>query len=226
MSMSRLFVWSGGALFVASLALCARWYLVVLATAGLRFDPGAIVFDGLAFTVFASHHSIFARERVRAAIARAVPERLLRSVYVWTASLLLMLVVLVWRPVGGDLYHVTGSPALLFAAVQLAGLGLIARAVKTIDPLELAGIRHYETRDALQIAGPYRWVRHPLYLGWVIAVFGTAHLTGDRLAFAAITTIYLALAVPWEERSLLKSFGEDYRRYQQRVRWRIVPYLY
>lgn len=225
MRMSRLFVWAGGALFVASLALCAWWYLAVLGAAH-DFQPSAVVFNAITFSLFASHHSLFARESVKTALARAVPAHLLRSVYVWIASLLLILVILAWRPSGGDLYRVTGWPALLFAAAQLAGLGLIAGAVKTISPLELAGIRPHQSKDELQVVGPYRWVRHPLYLGWVIAVFGAAHMTGDRLAFAAITTIYLMVAVPWEERSLRKSFGDEYRRYQERVRWRIVPYLY
>jgi protein-S-isoprenylcysteine O-methyltransferase Ste14 len=69
-------------------------------------------------------------------------------------------------------------------------------------------------------------VRHPLYFGWVLAVLGTAHMTGDRLAFGAITTLYLLLAIPWEERSLTRSFGDDYTRYQRKVRWRIVPFIY
>jgi protein-S-isoprenylcysteine O-methyltransferase Ste14 len=60
----------------------------------------------------------------------------------------------------------------------------------------------------------------------VLAVFGTAHMTGDRLAFAAITTLYLVIAIPWEERSLVRSFGEDYLRYTRQVRWRIVPFIY
>ena len=96
----------------------------------------------------------------------------------------------------------------------------------TIDPLELAGIKPLSARDSLQIAGPYRWVRHPLYLGWLLAVFGAAHLTADRLAFAAITTAYLCVAIPWEERSLLRMFGESYARYQRSVRWRMIPYVY
>jgi len=78
----------------------------------------------------------------------------------------------------------------------------------------------------LQTTGPYRWVRHPLYLGWLLAVWGHAHMTGDRALFAAITTIYLAAAVPFEERSLVASFGETYRDYQRNVRWRMVPYVY
>jgi methanethiol S-methyltransferase len=225
--MSRVFVWLGGAIFVASLALCAWWYLVPLAASAVPFRASSVVVNAILFGIFASHHSVFAREPVKAALARAVPGHLLRSVYVWIASLLLIAVILLWCPVGGDLYRATGWLALLFAAAQLAGVGLIARAVKTINPLELAGIRaHDDSKDELQVVGPYRWVRHPLYLGWVIAVFGAAHMTGDRLAFAAITTIYLMVAVPWEERSLRKSFGDAYRRYQERVRWRIVPYLY
>jgi protein-S-isoprenylcysteine O-methyltransferase Ste14 len=111
------------------------------------------------------------------------------------------------------------------AAAQLLGVGLIARSVANIDPLELAGIREQATREGLQVTGPYGWVRHPLYRGWVLAAFGAAHMTGDRLAFAVITAIYLIVAVRWEERSLVRNFGDEYRRYQRRVRWRIIPYL-
>jgi protein-S-isoprenylcysteine O-methyltransferase Ste14 len=236
--MSRLFVWLGGALFVTSLGLTTWWYLIVLAVPGRDlldmwrgrhlFDrgPASLVFDLAIFSAFALHHSVFAREPVKAALAHLCPKPLLRSVYVWTASLLLAAVVVLWSAIGGDLYRVTGWRAALFGVVQLAGVAIIARAVATIDPLELAGIRNQIRNEVLQVTGPYRWVRHPLYLGWVLAAFGAPHMTGDRLAFAAITTIYLMLAVPWEERSLLKSFGDDYRRYQERVRWRIVPYVY
>lgn len=237
---ARIFVWLGGAVFVGSLVLCAWWYFVLLAAPGpalyvaldggralpIPAGPWSILVNTLTFGVFAAHHSVFARERVKAAVERAVPARLLRSVYVWTASLLLMLVIAVWLPVGGDLYHATGWRAVAHAAVQLFGLWLIAQAVAGLDPLELAGIHEQAARGELQITGPYGWVRHPVYLGWVLILFGAAHMTGDRLAFAGISTLYLMLAVPWEERSLTRSFGDEYRRYQQRVRWRILPYLY
>jgi protein-S-isoprenylcysteine O-methyltransferase Ste14 len=225
-TVSRVFVWAGGALFVASLAYCAWWYLMVAAAPAVWRGVQPALIDGLLFTIFAGHHSVFARTPIKAAVARIIPEPLLRSFYVWIASLLLIGALALWRPVGGDLYHVTGWRAVLHALLQLFGIGVIAKAVATIDPLELAGIRTHANAEALQVAGPYRWVRHPVYLGWVLAAFGAAHMTGDRFAFAVITTIYLVLAVPWEERSLLQSFGEEYRRYKQRVRWRIVPYVY
>jgi methanethiol S-methyltransferase len=112
------------------------------------------------------------------------------------------------------------------AAVQLAGLWLIARSVAQIDALDLAGIRPSARSEALQIAGPYRWVRHPLYLGWILVVFGAAHMTGDRFTFAAISTLYVLVAIPWEERSLGRAFGPAYADYQRAVRWRVVPFLY
>jgi methanethiol S-methyltransferase len=159
-----------------------------------------------------------------------VPPPMLRSFYVWIASLLLIGVELAWRPIGGELYHTTGSLAFAHAAIQAVGIVLIARAVSGLDPLELAGIRQAagSTRreEPLQISGPYRLVRHPLYLGWMLALFGAAHMTGDRLAFAALTSAYLMLAIPWEERSLRQSFGGDYDRYVARVRWRVVPFIY
>ena len=110
---------------------------------------------------------------------------------------------------------------------------LIVQAVRAIDALELAGIRQATHRPpalpalpALVITGPYRLVRHPLYLGWVLVTFGAPHLTGDRLTFAVLTTAYVLVAVPWEERSLARTFGADYASYSAQVRWRVLPYLY
>jgi len=110
--------------------------------------------------------------------------------------------------------------------VLLYGVWLIVQAVRGIDPLELAGVRRERERGPLQVRGPYALVRHPLYFGWVLAVLGPAHMTADRLVFGVVTTLYLLVAIPWEERSLLVSFGDEYARYQRAVRWRIVPFIY
>jgi protein-S-isoprenylcysteine O-methyltransferase Ste14 len=223
---ARAFVWLGGALFAASLGLCAWTYLFVF---GRRDPPAgwtAIAADAALITVFALHHSLFARERMKELLSRRVPPPLLRSVYVWIASLLLILVCLFWRPIGGELYVATGLLAIALAIVQLAGLGITSRGVARIDPLELAGIRPAAQTEGLQVTGPYRWVRHPLYLGWLLMVFGAAHMTGDRLLFATLTTLYLIVAIPWEERSLRRSFGDGYVRYMRDVRWRMIPFIY
>jgi methanethiol S-methyltransferase len=222
----RLFVWTGGALFVVSLAFCTWWYLFALGDTQPFAGASAVAADALIFSAFALHHSVFARDRVKRAFARAIPEKLMRSWYVWTASILLIIVCVFWRRIGGSLYRVEGAPAILNAAVQLLGVWLIAQSVAGLDPLELAGIRRQVQTGGLQITGPYRLVRHPLYLGWVLAVFGAAHMTGDRLAFAVITTLYLVAAIPFEEGALVASFGDDYRRYQKHVRWRILPYVF
>jgi methanethiol S-methyltransferase len=230
----RVFVWAGGTLFVGSLALWVWWYAVALGRSQPWSGWQPVLMDAALFTVFALHHSVFARDGIKQRMP-AVPQRLVRSVYVWIASLLLVAVCLLWQTIGGELYDAPTAVAAALALVQLVGVGIIARAVARIDPLELAGIRtEHELASrratagpsALQITGPYRLVRHPIYLGWILIVFGAAHMTGDRLAFAAISSFYLVIAVPWEERSLRQSFGTDYDRYSRQVRWRVLPFLY
>jgi len=185
----------------------------------------ALTIDVALFTIFAIHHSLFARERVKRIFGSLGPQ-LIRSVYVWIASVLLIVMCLAWQSVGADLYHATQPFEALLVVAQLAGVWCIARAVARVDPLELAGIRPERAQGGLQRNGVYGWVRHPIYLGWVIAVFATPHMTGDRLAFAAISTAYLVAAVPLEERSLRRSFGEAYADYARAVKWRIVPFIY
>jgi protein-S-isoprenylcysteine O-methyltransferase Ste14 len=229
--MSKLIAWLGGALFVASLVLTAWWYFAASGQPRPFAGWTPIAVDTLLVTLFAGHHSLFAREHVKRALT-FIPAPLLRSSYVWVASLLLILVLLLWQPIGGTLYSVTGPSRIVSAVLQAFGLIIIALAVSGLDPLELAGIRQViaartpELFQPLQISGPYRWVRHPLYLGWIVTLFATARMTGDRLAFATLTSLYLVLAIPWEERSLRKSFGNDYARYAARVPWRVFPYLY
>ena len=144
--MDRIFVWLGGILFVGSLAFCAVVYLVTWsapASAGMRWDAAAI--DAALFSVFALHHSLFARERVKRAMSAIVPQRLLRSTYVWIAALLLIVVCALWRRIGGEIFQERGLRRVAHVIVQLLGVWMIARAVAGIDALELAGIRQVET---------------------------------------------------------------------------------
>jgi protein-S-isoprenylcysteine O-methyltransferase Ste14 len=97
---------------------------------------------------------------------------------------------------------------------------------RALRVLELAGVDQASGRiggSALKVIGPFRWVRHPIYLGWILMVFGTPTMTANRALFAVISTLYLILAIPWEERSLVADHGDRYRDYQRQVRWRLLP---
>jgi protein-S-isoprenylcysteine O-methyltransferase Ste14 len=222
----RPFVWLGGVLFVAALGVTAWSYAVIFARDLPYGGWLPVLVDASLFSCFALHHTVFARDAVKSRIAAVVPPPLVRSAYVWIASALLIAVDLLWQPIGGSLYRIPWPAAGVSLAVQTAGLWLTARGAQAIDPLELAGIRDSANLSQLQVGGPYRLVRHPLYLGWVLMVFGTASMTGDRLVFAAISTCYLAVAIPFEERSLTRLFGTEYERYRTRVKWRIIPFVY
>ena len=226
----------GAALFAGSLGCFAYFHTVVLdrAGAGGAASPAAASAWNIAlFTVFALHHSLLARNAVRAAMARVVPAGLERSAYVWVASLLFIGVCLLWQPLPGVAWEVDGPARGLLFAVQVAGIVLTLRSAAIIDIRELAGIRQAareadtsDERDRpviFKTTGPYGWLRHPIYLGWVLIVFGAPRMTAGRLLFAAVSTLYLIAAIPLEERSLVQAHGAAYRHYRQQVRWRLIP---
>ena len=129
----------------------------------------------------------------------------------------------------GVVYRAEGVWRLLLYGVQVAGAFLTLRGAAVIDPLELAGIRQRsvtKSRDTLHVGGPFRVVRHPIYFGWILMVFGAPMMTVNRLIFGAISSAYLILAIPWEERSLVEAHGDQYRAYQRSVRWRVIPGLW
>lgn len=228
MTANRLLTWSGGLAFGASLAATGYFLVAVWPNAPSRPPadvPGALLWNALLFTLFAVHHSVLARGSVKRELERLSPLLAHRSVYVWVASALLAVTVFAWRPIGYRLWDLdrTGRAAAWF--LQGAGAVILLLAGRIIDPLELAGI-HPVTNSRLEARGPYLLVRHPLYLGALLMVWATPAMTGDRFAFAALSTLYVTLAVPWEEASMRRAIGGAYERYCLRVRWRVIPGLF
>jgi protein-S-isoprenylcysteine O-methyltransferase Ste14 len=170
-----------------------------------------------------------ARSGAKRWLVRRVPAALERSLYVWLSSALFLATCAWWREIPVILYDVPWPWKGASRALQAWGVWLTLRSAGVIDPLELAGIRQvigHVRPPAFKVIGPYRLVRHPIYFGWALMTFGTPLMTGTRLSFAIISTAYLMVAVPFEERSLVETFGDEYRDYQRQVRWRMVPGLY
>jgi methanethiol S-methyltransferase len=225
-----VFAWVGAALFLFSLAFFFYSYLIAFSRPVVVTPPGALLLNFTLFTVFALHHSAFAREPVRARVARLVPPRLERSFYVWLASLLFIAVCAWWQPVAGVFWEV-GTPTLvLLWALQLFGGWLTLRSAIIIDVRTLAGLRQQEpgavAETEFKTDGPYGWVRHPIYSGWFLLVFAASPMTGTRLFFAAISSAYLLLAIPFEERSLRATTKGSYERYMRQVPWKLLPGIY
>lgn len=230
----RLFAVAGGLLFVASLLFFAVSYAWRFAETGGPWSITAarrpIVIDILLFSGFALHHSIFARTGARAWIKRTAPPELERSLYVWISSLLFVAVCYWWQPVAGRVWQAPGMLGRLMLGAELVAAVFTVTAAGRLDVLELAGMRQVlhaaSPAHGLDDRGPYRLVRHPIYLGWFAMVWLAPNMTGTRFVFAAISCLYLIVAIPFEERELRRGFGDAYDRYMRRVRWKIVPGVY
>lgn len=228
------FTLAGGVLFVASLLYFTYCYLVPFGAADGSAEgrSWAVAIDFALFSVFALHHSLFARFGVKAGIARVAP-RLERSFYVWAASALFIAICAWWQPVAGVAWQLSSDSVWRYVllAVQLGGGFAAVQSARQLDVFALAGIRQVLTdvsavNHPLARHGSYALVRHPIYLWWLLFVWPTPVMTNTRLAFAAISTIYLVLAVPFEERDLRRVYGAEYDDYMRQVRWRMVPGIY
>lgn len=221
---------AGGLLFVGALlyfVFCYAWRFTEAAGASFA----AIPIDILLFTIFAAHHSLFARTGLKSAVLRLARPELERSIYVWIASLLFIGVCAAWRPVPGLLWHLEGAAAWGFRTAQFIAMLFAVASAKRLDVLSLAGLRQTLRPDApaptaLDDRGPYRLVRHPIYLGWFVLVWSAPLMNGTRAVFAAVSCVYLVLAIPFEERDLRRTFGHAYADYARRVRWRVLPGVY
>jgi protein-S-isoprenylcysteine O-methyltransferase Ste14 len=184
--------------------------------AAAAIDIGLVLFFGVA-------HSVMARAWFKRAWTRVVPPAAERSAYVLVASAQLALLCWQWRPIVAPvLWQATGPAALALRTLGLAGWTLVLASSFLIDHFELFGLRQaFAGRDpappSLRTPLFYRVVRHPLYLGILVGLWAAPVMSAGHLLLAALMTAYILVGVHHEERDLLRLFGDEYRRYQERV---------
>jgi protein-S-isoprenylcysteine O-methyltransferase Ste14 len=184
----------------------------------------AVVIDLILIALFGLQHSVMARQGFKRAWTQIVPKQAERSVYVLIASLTLIILFLFWRPIDGTVWdvHLTALNMLLWLGFA-AGWGIVLLSTFLLNHFELFGLQqawfHVTGRTAAepQMRQPmfYKWVRHPLYSGFFLAFWSTPVMTFGHLLLAAGLSVYMLIAIRYEERDLVGMFGKDYEDYRQ-----------
>ena len=213
--------------------LYAIWFVWTLDQPQPTADRGlALVINTVLLGLFAVQHSVMARQWFKRAWTRIVPPPAERSTYVLLASLVLLALCTYWQPMTTVIWEVEARAGKLVLQ-GLFWLGWLQVLVGTflIDHFDLFGLKQvwrywrqqpYEP-PAFRTPGPYRFVRHPIYLGFLIAFWSTPRMTLGHLYFAVMTTAYILLAIQFEERDMIRVHGEDYKVYRSGVSM-IVPW--
>jgi len=186
----------------------------------------AFIINLLLMSVFAVQHSVMARNRFKRWWTRVIPGSVERSTYVLCSSLALLFLFWQWRPMPEIVWRIADPKiAMAVAGLSLAGWLGVLSSTFMISHFELFGLRQVASHLAgRSMPAPhfrtplfYRFVRHPIYLGFIIAFWAAPTMTAGRLLFAAATTAYIVVGILLEERDLIDLFGDDYRCYKDRV---------
>ena len=190
------------------------------------FTVTAMVIDVALLALFAVQHSIMARAGFKRWWTRMVPPSAERSTYVLASNVCLIVLMAAWFPITHDVWRVAAEPwRTVLTVTGLAGWAIALLSTLLIDHFDLFGVRQVFARlrerrlVEHQFTTPlfYRAVRHPLYLGFLIAFWVTPRMTLGHLLFATVTTGYILVAVRFEERDLIRVFGKEYRDYRRHV---------
>jgi len=186
----------------------------------------SLVVDVLLLGLFAVQHSVMARRGFKRWWTRIVPPVVERSTYVLAASLVLALLLWQWRPIPETVWAVRDpSGVRLLQAVFWFGFGLLLVATFLINHFELFGLRqvflrlHGRELPKAEFRTPllYRYVRHPIYLGFVLGFWAAPVMSAGHLLFAVACTGYILIGIWFEERDLVEQFGARYRAYRNQV---------
>jgi methanethiol S-methyltransferase len=187
--------------------------------------PFALAINFALLGLFAVQHSVMARPWFKVAWTRIVPSPVERSTYVLFSSLALLLLFWKWQPIGGIIWNVeSASGRLGLYAIYALGWVTVLVATFLINHFDLFGLRqvwlyltgHPYRPLRFRTPGPYRVVRHPLYVGWLMVFWSAPVMTVAHLVFAIATTAYIVIAIQLEERDLVDAHPE-YAEYRRRV---------
>lgn len=175
------------------------------------------------FMLFCIQHSVMARPKFKQWWTKIIPASTERSTYVLFSGVALFVVMLGWQPMGGVVWNATDTSArVLLWSLYALGWGVLVGSTFALNHFDLFGLRQVwlefrgqaYTPLEFQVPGPYKLVRHPLYVGWLMLAWATPKMTMTHLLFAVATLVYILIAIRWEERDLVDYHGEKYEDYR------------
>lgn len=216
------------AIFLATFVYTAGFLLGVVVPKTIDSGPPgpvgrAIAIDLALLSLFAIQHSGMARPAFKRRWTRIVPAPIERATYVLISSGVLIAVMAYWQPISGHLWHFEAGVGRVVGMAGFAlGVGLVLYSTMLIDHFELFGLRTVWARwrgaatrdDDFVTPSLYRFIRHPLYVGWFVTLWATPTMSWGHLLFAAVASGYILVAVRLEERDLIAAFGARYEDYR------------
>jgi protein-S-isoprenylcysteine O-methyltransferase Ste14 len=219
------------AMGLASLVYMIGWLGNVVVPRSIDSEPAGSVLKAVLmnvglFAVFAVQHSVMARPAFKTWLTRFMPESAERSTYILFSGLALVLLMVFWQPMGMNVWDVQNSVGRIML-YSLYGLGWVILVGSTfvLNHFDLFGLRqvwlNFRNRPYTHLnfatPGPYRFVRHPIYVGWIMLVWAAPTMSAAHLAFALATTVYIVIAIQFEEKDLISIHGDTYTEYRRRT---------
>lgn len=194
---------------------------------------GAMLINLGLLLLFGATHTVMARPWFKARWTRIVPEAAERSTYVLVASASLIVLYLYWQPMTESVWQVSGeATSMALWVLYFGGFGIVLLSTFLINHFELFGLSQVLLNMQKRApTGPsfvqpllYKLVRHPLYLGWIMAFWATPEMTTGHLLFAIVMTAQILISIPHEERDIEDALGEAYLEYKQKTPM-LIPFL-